>query len=104
MEEIIRNIDRLQCEQDIPRIRVLPGYYRLEFSRNGVITDNKEILAEFTQWMNYMPFVHISSRYHGDETYGGISIEEKYADFFGLKESEYVQHLPGGIGISILVS
>lgn len=94
LEEIIQSLDALEAEVDRITICESPAVYRLEFSRNGEVNFAAPVVSAFQAWMEYAPFVYISSRYHGDEVYGGLAIDASYAGMFDLRESDIVRFYP----------
>ena len=86
LESLGKSVDELEAGLHEAALRMSPAFYRMEFAKNGEIDFSAETLSLFQEWMNYLPFVRISSRYHGSDVYGGLSIEEDYAHLFSLKE------------------
>lgn len=81
-----------------------PSFYRIEFAKNGEIIKCEELIKLCRQWMEYAPFVQISTRYHNEDTYGGLLIREPYAGLFPLEENSFVRYYPSRIGLQICVS
>ena len=81
----------------------MPAYYRIEFSKNGEIQRKAPALKLVRQWMEYMPFVQVSTRYSGKDTFGGVAIRDTYASFFHIAESDQVQYIPSGEAFRIYV-
>lgn len=103
LQDYIRDLDGLEARLGRAVMRQMPGFYRMEFARNGEIDLSDETVRRFRQWMSYTPFVHVSSRYHGRDVYGGLAVAEEYAALLGIRADETVQFQPGGVGISIVV-
>ena len=94
LKELTEDIKRIANDDGKVQIVAKPAYFRMEFSKNGEVTEDKETVRTFSAWMQFVPFVHISSRYHGETVYGGLAIEEKYARLFGLSRED-VDVYPG---------
>ena len=99
-------IDELSdAESSLDRIVISPSpaFFRLEFAKNGEITKSKERIELCRKWMDYLPFMHISTRYNGEDTYGGLSIQEPYADLFHVEENSCIKYYPSRPGLQICV-
>ena len=97
-------LSRLDDLLDRVEIREVPAFCRLEFAENGEITKSAEVRALCRKWMEYAPFVRISTRYRDGNTYGGLLIQEPYAALFPIEESPHVRRCPAGLSLRICVS
>ena len=86
MEEHVSEIRSVDEETGKIRISRMPAIYRIEFARNGVIDFSEEKIRILQTWMQYAPFVFFSSRYLGDDVYGGLAVMDRYANLFGISE------------------
>ena len=100
----IRSVEQLAGKIRICR---MPSIYRIEFSRNGEIDFSEEKISLFQKWMTYAPFVFFSSRYIGNEVYGGLAVMDRYAELFGIpdhyKAGEQIQYLPETLCLKLTV-
>jgi hypothetical protein len=94
LSELTEDIKRITKDDGKVQIVSRPAYFRMEFSKNGEVTEDKETIRIFSEWMQFVPFVHMSSRYRGETVYGGLAIEEKYAGLFDLTRENADVH-PG---------
>lgn len=103
LEEMIEEL--AETENSLGKISIckMPAYYRIEFSKNGEIQRKAPALKLVRQRMEYMPFVHVSTRYSGKDTFGGVAIRDTYASFFHIAESDQVQYIPSGEAFRIYV-
>ena len=95
LSELTDDISRIVRDDGKVQIVQKPAYFRIEFSENGEVTEDKAMLKTFSEWMQFAPFVHMSSRYHGEDVFGGIAIDEKYAKLFGLTREICADHSDG---------
>ena len=104
LDNLSQEIAKLEKELNVVEIRLQPEAYRLEFSKNGVIDFSDRVVQKFQTWMEYMPFVHVSTRYLEKDVYGGLSIDERYAELFDIKEEPgLIRHLPPVLSMKITV-
>lgn len=83
------------------RIEYRPAMYRLENQIGYKLKDSPEMKRLTREWIDMVPFIRASAHFkkedleNGSDTFSfGQALDEKYADFFGIKESQYVTYLP----------
>ena len=103
LDETVSEFESLEQNLDRAQICVIPAYYRFEYGKNGKICMDDDVRETFQAWMEYAPFVHISSRYRDGDVYGGLAIEEKYARLFGIHEDGLIHYIPQGMSIGVKV-
>ena len=103
IDEMVSEFEALEQQLDRPQIRLMPAYYRFEYGKNGAICMDDGVRSTFGAWMEYAPFVHISSRYEDGDVYGGLAIEEKYARLFDIREDGLIRYIPQGLSIGVKV-
>lgn len=103
LDENMAEFEALDQHLNQPRIKMSPGFYRFEYGKNGVISFDDDSVSTFQSWMEYAPFVHISTRYSNGSVYGGLAIQEKYARLFDIRENDRIKYLPGGLHICVKV-
>ena len=98
-------MDMDAAERNLNSISILeaPAFFRIEFSRNGEITGSGRVVACVREWMEYAPFIHFSSRYSGKDTYGGLAIQVRYADLFGIRENDLVSYHPAAQSLQYIL-
>ena len=101
---LIRSVEEMEGKVRICR---MPAIYRIEFSRNGVIDFSDEMVALLQTWMQYAPFVFFSSRYHGNNVYGGLAIRDRYAELFDIpaccRAGGGIRYLPEALCLMLTV-
>ena len=86
LESLGRDVEELEGGLGVAGLRLCPSFYRMEFAHNGEIDFSEETVTLFQEWISYVPFVHISTRYHGADVYGGLAVDEDYARLFSIQE------------------
>ena len=103
LSEIEQSLDALEGELNRVTLCESPAVYRVEFSHNGVVDFSERTVATFQAWMDCAPFVYVSSRYCRGEVYGGLAIDEKYAELLNIKPDDVVQFHPASMGLRLTV-
>lgn len=110
LSESIRSLDSMisqlkdvesLCDRII--IKSEPAFYRLEFSKNGVLNYNPHTVSLVREWMSYSPFLRFSSRYRGKDVYGGLRMDACYASLFCLEEDPLIHYYPESLCLSTIV-
>jgi DNA-binding transcriptional MerR regulator len=83
------------------RIEYRPAMYRLENQVGYELKSSPELKKLTRQWIDMVPFIRASARFtkedleNGSDNFTfGQALNEKYADFFGIKESQHISYLP----------
>lgn len=89
------NLDGKYCIQD------RPGMYRLEDFKEINARDESEYRKITKRWIDMAPFVYGSTRITKEEYeakregfHFGQVIDEKYKEYFNIKENEYISYIP----------
>lgn len=83
------------------RIEERPGIYRMNTQKNYTLFKKKEQLDLISEWTEKEPFVFSCAVFYqkniekGESEFDfGMGLQEEYAQFFNVKESELVQYYP----------
>lgn len=96
------NENIMECENFMGKYRIeyRPAMYRLENQVCYELNTSPEMKKVTRQWIDMVPFIFASAYFTkeeyekgGDRFTFGQAIEEKYADFFDIKESKYVSYV-----------
>ena len=95
LRRMVTETETLSHRLGIIEVCTSDAYFRIEFSKDGVIDFSDQTVAAVQRFVSLSPFAHVSTRYCGDHVYGGLAIPEEYAEICGLEKSDpTLQYLP----------
>lgn len=104
VEELLEEVRAAAATENQCSLSVMPGMYRIEFIRDRRLDAPREKQQKVTEWMEqYIPFIMLSTRYRKDtlslprpnmKAFSGLGIQEKYADFLGIRPDEDIRYYP----------
>lgn len=101
MKSLLINIsDKL----DICGVETFPAFYRTEFSRDGAMDISPERAAWFNHCLEYLPFIFVSDRLENGVTYGGFKIDERWSNFFDIRENARIRRYPSRRCLKTIIS
>ena len=103
LDSMINQMKEIKSQYGKIMIKNQPAFYRLEFSKNGVIDFDPHMVSLVRKWMSYSPFIRFSSRYNGENVFGGIRIDASYAALFGIREDLFVKYYPEALCVCTVV-
>lgn len=104
LESLIDEIREVPQQCGRVTIKSRPAFYRIEFSKNGMIYSNTQVVSAVREWMEFSPFARFSSRYHGADVYGGLRIDACYSELFNLNEDSLIRYYPEALCVSLVVN
>ena len=104
LEQNARNVGKKAGHVEIAW---MPAIYRIEFSHNGQIDFSPDTVSVFQKWMEFTPFIYMSSRYHGADVYGGLAIREEHGKLFQMEQmaqkTSLIRHLDSALCLKLTV-
>jgi len=106
----LRELNRLiaGAEEDTEKCSIVlhPGIFRMDYHRNGLLTEDQALLKIFSEWSNMLPFSFVSLRIPLQSLRGqiqdyfvGLGILEEDAAFLGVEENQYIHHFSPGLSV-----
>ena len=104
LEALERSLETLEGELGRVAFCDSPAICRIEFSRNCVIDFSAPAVAAFQRWMDWSPFIYVSSRYCRGDVYGGLAMDAEYAEPLGVEVDGRVARIPSRPSLRLTVA
>lgn len=106
----LREVNRMiaSAEEDTGSCSIVlhRGIFRIDYHRNGILTEDQELLRIFSEWSNMIPFSFVSLRIplqslreQIQDYFVGLGILEEDAAFLGIEENHYIHHFSPGLAV-----